>query len=203
MTRATDATRARGGRSLLRAERGAVGVEAALILPIFLILILGIMEWSLVMRDQVAVGSAVRTGVRTASIPPAPDATGFTQATADAIQRAGSAMPKDNIQYILVYQANAKGFPLPEGNETMTCAGAGNTCVRHEWNDARDKFGRTTGTWDVALVNTCVGDPDAQAVGVYMKARHPMVTGLFGSAFDIEDKAVLRFEPRPKAICRN
>ena len=48
-----------------------------------------------------------------------------------------------------------------------------------------------------------VGDPDAQAVGVYMKARHPMVTGLFGSAFDIEDKAVLRFEPRPKAICRN
>ena len=112
-------------------------------------------------------------------------------------------MPKDNIEYIIVYQSNAQGYPLPEGNSAMTCAGAGDTCVKHFWNDVTNKFDAIDGGWDSALVNTCVGDPAAQAVGVYMKANHPTVTRLFRSSFSIENKAVLKFEPRPKAVCKN
>lgn len=187
---------------LTSGDRGSVVVEAALIIPVLILLIFGVVEWSFVLRDEAAVSSAARTGVRTASVPPGPASTNITQPTAEAIQRAGSAMPKDNLEYILVYQANTDGYPLPEGNNAMTCAGAGKTCVKHTWSDSRDKFDKVEGEWDPALINTCVGDPNAQSVGVYVKAKHPMVTSFFGSSRDVDDGAVLKFEPRPKAICK-
>ena len=195
--------RGSGSRGLsTRADRGSVVVEAALLLPVFLVLVFGVVEWSLVMRDEVAVSSAVRTGVRVASIPASVTATNITQPTADAIRKAGSVMPKDNIDYILVYQANNKGYPLPDGNTAMTCANAGSTCVKHTWNDVTNKFDTTAGTWDPALLNTCAGDPNAQSVGVYLKASHPMLTRFFGSTRSIDDRAVLRFEPRPRSVCK-
>lgn len=177
-------------------------VEAALIIPILVLLVFGVVEWSFVLRDEAAVSSAARTGVRTASIPPGPTSTNITQPTADAITRAGSVMPKDNLEYILVYQANSDGFPLPEGNATMTCGSAGKTCVKHTWSDSKDAFNKVEGEWDPNLINTCVGDPGAQSVGVYVKARHPMITRFFGATREIDDSAVLRFEPRPKAVCK-
>ena len=53
------------------ADRGSVMVEAALIIPILVFLIFGVIEWSFVLRDEAAVSSAARTGVRTASTPAA------------------------------------------------------------------------------------------------------------------------------------
>ena len=187
---------------LMAADRGSVMVEAALIIPILVLLIFGVIEWSFVLRDEAAVSSAARTGVRTASIPPGPTSTNITQPTADAIAQADSVMPKDNLEYVLVYQANSDGFPLPEGNTTMTCAGAGKTCVKHTWSDSKDAFNKVEGEWDPGLINTCVGDPDAQSVGVYVKVTHPMITNFFGATREIDDSAVLRFEPRPKALCK-
>jgi Flp pilus assembly protein TadG len=183
-------------------DRGSAMVEAALIMPVLLLMTFGVIEWSLVMRDVAAVSSAARTGVRVASIPPGPTSTSITQPVAEAIQTAGSVMPKDNLEYILVYQANSDGFPLPEGNAAMTCAAAGKTCVKHSWSDSRDAFTKTEGEWDPALINTCVGDSKAQSVGVYVQARHSMITNFFGNSRVIRDSAVLRFEPRPKAICK-
>ena len=121
------------GRTRRRGERGAVAVEAALVTPILFLFVLGIIEMSLLMRDTVAVSSAVRVGGRVASVsagagpgvcqasadpPPCSPVTtpALAQAAADAIQRAGSAMPKDQIDYILVYRANSGGYPMPNGN---------------------------------------------------------------------------------------
>ena len=47
-----------------RGERGAVAVEAALVTPILFLLVLGIIEMSLYMRDTISVTSSVRTGGR-------------------------------------------------------------------------------------------------------------------------------------------
>src|SRR5262245_41595604 len=48
-------------------DRGAVAVEAALVTPLILLLITGVIELALLMRDDVALTSAVRNGGRTAS----------------------------------------------------------------------------------------------------------------------------------------
>ena len=84
----------------------------------------------------------VRTGARIASTgadhgpgtcdtsPGAPVCTSasspaLAQEAADAIQRSGIASNPDQIQYILVYKANNKGFPGADGSTTMPadCSG--------------------------------------------------------------------------------
>jgi hypothetical protein len=194
-------------------------VEAALVTPLLLLLVFGIIEFSLLLRDHVAVSSAVRTGGRVASTgagagpgvcdtgPTAPPCTPETapalaQAAADAIQRAGSAMPQDAIDYIYVYAANPGGYPGPTGNTTMpdgTCGFA--DCVKFVWVDAQNRFRYASGTWDSRTINACINDPAAMSVGIYLRATHDFVTGLFADSIGVADRAVLKFEPLTTELC--
>src|SRR3954447_26225085 len=118
---------ARRRRFLARSERGAVVVEAALVTPLLMALLLGIIEMALLMKDDVALTSAVRNGGRMASAnagagkgglaaddgsclsPCTPgNAPMLAQMAANAIEKAGSALPKDSIKELWVYQANDK-----------------------------------------------------------------------------------------------
>src|SRR4051812_39827743 len=158
-----------------RRERGAVAVEAALVTPLILTLVLGMVEFSLALRDYVSVSSAVRTGTRIATTnsalvsgngtceAPGPDlpspppcsptsTPAFAQLAAQAIQQTGTAMPKDSIDYIFVYRANDKGYPGANGTTTMpgsvaACAASATPCVAYKWQDSRDRFIYAGGTW--------------------------------------------------------
>jgi hypothetical protein len=169
----------------------------------------GIIEMSLLMRDSVAATSAVRVGSRIASAsagagpgvclasvnpPPCTPATapGFAQAAADAIQRAGSAMPKDSIEFIIIYEANIKGYPMPSTNLTLTCT---TNCVKYTWDQNLDRFRYASGSWASNSVNACVNDPLRTAVGVAMQAQHHWVTGIFGSTHTLSERSVMQFEP--------
>lgn len=196
-------------------SRGAVAVEAALVTPLLMLLVFGIIEMALLMRDDVALTSAVRNGGRTASANAGAGAGGIVeggdclspcspanapklaQLAANAIQRAGSAMPKDSIDELWVYKANTQGYPGAEGTTTWTC---GTNCVRYKWVDSKDQFRYYSGTWTSSTINACANaNPDA--VGIYMKATHNFITGLFGNGIQIEDHAVFAFEPLPTLTC--
>jgi len=198
------------GRS--RDQKGAVAVEAALVTPLLVLLVFGIIEMSLFMRDTVAVNSSVRTGARIASVSaaagPGTCPTGHTtcspaqapalaQAAADAIQRAGSAMPKDSIDWVMIYEADTNGFPL--GQSTLTCS---TNCVQYIWDDATNKFQFESGSWNsTTAVNACVNDPNRDAVGVALRARHTWVSGLFGDGVEMTERSVMQFEPLPNDQC--
>ena len=199
-----------------RSERGAVAVEAAIVSPPLLVLLLGIVEMSLLMRDVVSTNSAVRTGARVASSsagagqgtcqassnpPPCTPASApaLAQAAADAIDRAGSAMPKNSIQSLMVYSANAQGFPLPAGNTSLTCS---TKCVVYVWDAPLNKFRYSSGSWDSASVNACLNDPARESVGVVLTARHSWITGFFGSGVTLEERSVMQFEPLPNESCK-
>jgi Flp pilus assembly protein TadG len=196
-----------------RDQRGAVAVEAALITPFLCLLLFGIIEMSLLMRDAVSVNSSVRVGARIASVsassgkgtcaassnpPPCSPATvpALAQAAADAIQKAGSAMPKDSIQWVMIYQAGTNGYPV--GQTDLTC---GTNCVTYVWDKVLDKFRYASGSWDSSTINACVNDPNAQAVGVALRANHTWITGLFGSGVAIAERSVMQFEPLPNEQC--
>lgn len=209
-----------------RQQRGAVAVEAALVTPILILLVFGIIEFSLVMRDYVAVSSAVRVGARMASanpgagtcatqVPACSPATapGVAELAANAIQQAGTAMPQNSIDYIFVYQANKSGYPAPGGtaataipNNTSStmpssvagCAAAAN-CVAYQWVDASSKFVYQSGTWDTTQINACA--TTSYTVGVYMHATHSYVSGLFGRTIGLGDRTVMKFEPLDAAHC--
>jgi Flp pilus assembly pilin Flp len=179
-------------RSRLRSEDGAAAVEAALIIPLLIFLLFGIIEISLLLRDHVATTSLVRAGARTASA--LPRSSTMVPDTVAAMERAGSALPKDSYEELWIYRADPNGLPIGNSasNKFATC---GTDCVRYAWNDARDTFGKVSGNWDPLSINACPGDPNAMAVGVYLRARHDFITGVFGSGMTVSDYAVLKFEP--------
>lgn len=204
-----------GRFDMARRDDGAAAVEFALVSLLLFTLIFGIIEFSLLLRDNVSVSSAVRTGARIASAeagagpascpvttPPTvctpASAPKLAQDAADAVQRAGTAMPKGNIDELWVYKANASGFP---GSATSmggsTCS---SNCVVFHWLDASNRFVYFSGTWTSTTIAACVGSSDA--VGVIMKATHKGIIGMFGSTWAMSDRAVMQFEPLPTDSCQ-
>ena len=130
----------------------------------------------------------------------------LAQLAANAIQSAGSALPKDSIQELWVYKANSKGYPcaLTTGCDTststaMTC---GANCVKFKWQQNVDQFRYISGSWSSKGINGCANsNPPPDSVGVYMKAKHNFLTGLFTNDVMIEDHAVFQFEPLPTLTC--
>lgn len=204
----------RARRARLRGERrdsGAAAVEFAIVVLLLLTILFGIIEFALLLRDHVSVTSAVRTAARVASSSPgagqctpvngttcpASRPPALAQAAADAVQRSGTAMPKDSIDELWVYKANLQGFP---GTATdLASATCTTNCIRFRWVDANDRFTYQSGTWDTSQINACIGSSDA--VGVYIKSTHRFITGLFGSTIGVFDRAVMQFEPLPTAQC--
>jgi len=202
-----------GGR-----DEGAAAVEFALVAMLLITLVFGIIEFSLLLRDYVSVGSAVRQGARIASaeagagpatclsyptgtIPPPCSPTSapkLAQDAADAIQIEGSAMPKGNIDEIWIYKANASGFP---GTATdMATATCSSNCVKYTWIAANSRFQYAGGTWTSTSIAACAGASDS--VGVIMKATHHFIIGLFGTTAQVSDRAVMLFEPIPTDSCQ-
>ncbi|GAA1768943.1 hypothetical protein GCM10009795_014000 [Nocardioides hankookensis] len=198
-----------------RDERGAVAVEAALVLPILFTVLFGIVDLSMLVRDEVSTTSATRIAARIAATgagagpgtcvtrPSAPPCTSqfspaLAQAAADAIQRSGMSMPKDSIDYILVYKANDQGFPGTGTSMPSDCS-ATTDCVMFTWYDADDKFRWAGGSWDSKTINGCLNQSDM--VGVYLHATHDWASGIFGSSIGVDDRAVSRFEPLDPQTC--
>lgn len=196
-----------------REERGAVAIEAALIMPLLALLIFGIIEISFLVRDYVAVSSATRAAGRMASAnagagpgdraaatcvaPCAPSqAPKLSQLAANAVQTMGTALPPDSIRELWVYRANDRGFPGANGSTAMQCTV---NCVRYTWVRSEDEFRFAGGSWISSTIAACANqNPDS--VGVFIRARHASVSGIFGD-IDVEDRAVFTFEPLPTVTC--
>ena len=177
-------------------EDGAVAVEAALVLPLLFIVLFGILDSALYLRDVAATASVVRHGARIASAEPR--RASLAVDVADAIARASSALPSDSIEEVWIYQADAQGLPV---GSSLTGA---DRCLRLVWNSSQRAFTRVGGQWAPESINACVGDPRSMSVGVFIRVRHRMLFSslLGGSSLRvIGDRAVMRFEPMPTRSC--
>lgn len=213
-----------------RDDQGAVALEAALVTPILLVLVLGIIEFSFAMRNYVVVVSDSRVGARIAAtaagagwidcqepvagdpIPDMPcvpqEVPAVAQIATRAIQTSGSAMPMDNINYILIYRADSTGYPDGGNNDFSTCPTG--SCVKFRWAKNAQEFVYSSGSWRSASISACFpGKPsdasgkkrNLERVGVYVNATHHAITGLFFDELDLTDHAVMNFEPLAASMC--
>lgn len=122
----------------------------------------------------------------------------FSTDAASAVLKAGTGMPFSNVQEMWVYEANAGGYPTNGGSISAT-TGSFTSCTTRclVFHYANGAFTQNSGSWSETLINACPGDSGMTNVGVFIKARHRFVSGLFGNGVDITDHAVLRFEPIP------
>lgn len=194
-------------------SRAAAVFEAALVAPLLLVIVVGIVEMALLMRDTVATSSAVRAaatvGAKQAGPASCDAATlacsaattpAVAEAAAEAIEQAHGAIATDDIDWVIVYQANSGGFPLPESNrDRLACT---TNCVRYVWDEDHDAFRYAGGSWASASINACAADDERTAIGVAMQARHSWITGIFGSSVTVDERSVTPIAPLPADACK-
>jgi len=204
-----------------RDQRGAAAVEAALITPVLLLMVFGMIEMAFLMKDNVAVASATRVGARIASAQPAAEVQpctgeneatvcvagsvpGFVQAAASAMRTNGSAIDSEQIEEIWVYDANADGLPgTATDMDDATCAVR---CVRFTWSVSANTFlFRGPGTWSDVAADPCL--TAGKRVGVRLVTDHTWVVGFdlwpgFPDSLQVDDHAVMSFEPLSIETCR-
>lgn len=185
-------------------SRGSVIVEAAMVTPLFLMLVFGIVEVGLAMNDSLALSHTVRAGTRVAS------ASG-NDLLADygiiqAVKRESSALPRDQIQLIVVYKANKYGEPPSDscqgGNATGTGSNPCNVYYPADFDKVKSRWGckptENLEVWCPTKRNVSLASPGPDYIGVWMKVEHKWVTQMFGETLTLTDSSVIRLEPRLK-----
>lgn len=181
-------------------------VEAALILPVMVLLVLGIMEFGLLFTSYSTTTAASRSGARLAataysqagSSTSAQDgaASQIAAATAADLEVLNNGVPIGMVIYRVdgssTNGAPVGGFPGP--NLTGGCT---SDCIRFTWNTANGTFTRTSGSWPDADACGAVVD----SVGVFVQTRHNYISGLLGQTRDVEGHTVMRLEPLPSDQC--
>lgn len=179
--------RRRAGR-----ERGAIAVEAALVTPVILLLLFGVVEFGMYFKDSLAVSNAVRAGVRIASAEPRQST--FAADAAASVAREGSALSMAAVEELWVYRADKEtGAPTTGSFDDCT------ECVKFTWDEATSSFTQNGGSWPATAHNACQGDSDRTHVGIYLRYRHPSSTNLIFNEISMGDYAVMSFEPIPEA----
>jgi len=188
----------RGARTLRR-QRGTVLVEAALILPLLIMLAMGTIEYGMAWRDRLSVQSSVRSSVRTGA-----SLGNDAQADYNILQNLKSGMGSrfSNTTRIVVYNASAADGSVPSGCLSGSVAGVCNVYVAADASLASTSFGCGAGAKDALWCPTTrVTNIDASGgldyLGVYITYNHGLITGSFGSgSLTIKDSAVMRVEPQ-------
>jgi len=179
-------------------DRGAVAVEAAIILPVILLLALGMMELGMLMKAHTATTTLAREGARTASAESRVPT--FAEDAANSIVRSAATLDFKRMT-VWVYLVN----PGDDGKPPASCT---TNCVNFSgWVDpvgaTPGSFTTKSGSWSPSSINACLRDSAAQSVGVYVQTSHDWMFDLFpdkipslpGSNTNVSSRTVMKFEP--------
>jgi Flp pilus assembly protein TadG len=181
-------------RPFKRETKGAVAVEFALILPLLLMLVCGIIEFGMLFRANLSVSQAARSGARTAvALPRVADyQTNTASAVAASLQ---NTLGADEITYLTIYKAN-KTTGLPTTGNYKTCT----ECYRFSWNSGTKTWTQLSGAaWLATSQKACGSEATTDYLGVYVEAKYHFVTGIFtpmfGKTSALKERTVMRLEP--------
>lgn len=198
-------TQLMGRRQRARGQQGAVLVEAALVLPVMILVVMGIIEFGFAFASSTTTTGSSRSGARLGA------AAYATAGTIPANQQAAADQIADTVSADLVGLTSAEpvgmliyrvdktssegapigGFPTDDGIST----GCTTDCFRYEWDGT--KMDWTSGGW--ANPDACGMELDS--IGVYVKAKHNYITGMIGDHVYVDGETVMRLEPLPSDQC--
>ena len=197
-------------RSRATGDGGAVLVELALVVPVFILVMLGIMEYGTTYRETLNLSGATRAAARQAT-----SAGAVRNADYLALQAFVATMGQANnvtIEKVVIYQTtNSAGDPLDPSCFTQANPAATYHCnvytgaqIDSLGCDSLTHFGPTidacgASAWDASWCPLSrkdrQGDPPDK-IGVYAVVRYTSVTSLLPVIDSLADKAVMQIEPR-------
>jgi Flp pilus assembly protein TadG len=182
-----------------RGERGSTIVEAAIILPVLILLTFGAIEFGIGFRDSAAVASSTRSGARIASALTAQPSfeANAKLSVSDSLKDLLHATP----QVLVIYKDDANGNP---NGGTVSNGYAGCVdCFRYTWDSANKVWSAnvSSDTWTAIEQQTAACANTLPSVGVYVRATQGFITGLFGANKTFDHKTVMRLEPVSSGQC--
>ena len=202
----------RARRRRAQGDRGAALVEAALITPVFALLLFGIIEFGLTFRDYLTVANASRDGTRAASA--FGDDTYADYNVLQVIRQSTKGFRPNEIRRVIIFDAGGVGGSvLSPSHPAYAClnasTGINNVCNVYGASALslpKSSFGCRSDMsldryWCPAALNGQDGRETRASVGpdyigVYVQTRHNFITGLFGPGLNLEDELVMRIEPQ-------
>ncbi|MEM7275877.1 MAG: TadE family protein [Actinomycetota bacterium] len=185
-----------------RSERGAALVEAALVTPVFLLVVFSILEMGLLFRDSLTTDNASREGARAASTRGAQlDADYFVLRT---VEHGMEAMGLERLQYVVVFRATSPDDTLPAGCEVSSQAGLCNRYTAADFfAELDDAAGNDTGNFRCGTLDSawCPSTRETSLsagtdfVGIHVQTRHDFITGFFSGGTDLGETTIIRLEP--------
>jgi hypothetical protein len=189
-----------------RGERGAVLIEAIIVIPLMMMITLGIIEYGSAYQQDSAVAAATRAGGRVASAlsktdfgvvtNPKDSGTLTADAVSSALQSVGSGTP----QQLWIYDVAKAGSGPP-------FAGGCTHCVGYGWSSSLKAFDTTkllsgSSPWLATSQNACPGGTiPIDQIAVWVQMNHAAVTHMFGGNKALTGKTIMRFEPDVNSDC--
>lgn len=166
-------------------EKGATLVEMAIVMPVLLMILIGIMELGVAFRDLMGTSQAVREGVRLATF-------AGDSADADCTIIEGMAPYLSSfmaqLDRVEIYQSNSAGDQIPSKTNIYTFT-TGDPADCDDW----------TGTvqWNPTSRQTRIGSSALDIIGVRVVMDHTWITQFppFSGEFTIDETAIGRLEP--------
>ena len=187
-----------------RTERGQGLVEFAMLVPVFMLLLLGLLEFGFVFDHTMTVSYATREGARSgsafaqgnASIPCANIDQNIIAAVQRVLTAPGSLVDRLNVASITIYKAQSNGTPVANASNVWTNDGAGNfqapgtgtNSNTLQWNACSRINGVTPDSLGVAIVyNYKFVTPLSAAMGFFGPPG--------GAGLTIRDRTVMALNP--------
>ena len=189
-------------RDAAHRERGAALVEAAILTPLFFLLIIGLMEGAWLLFGEHAIRGSASAGVRTASAL-ANDADADYRAL-QSVKNSIDTLGRGKLTRVVVYRANGYGdAPTAACRAGTQVTGLCNVYDGADLSRPVADFGCTATSpdryWCPLSRKTATSGPDSPPdyIGVWVEARHgPLTTMVFGGDRVVTRQSVLRVEPR-------
>lgn len=175
-------------------ETGANLVEFAIVMPIVILVLLGILETGVAFRDFLAVSNAAKEGIRVVAAmgdDPTADCVALAQTTAAL----STSVSLEQLVEIEIYRANANGDQISGDTNSYSLQPGGDPADCGDWTV--NQFG-----WDPLDRNVVTGgSPPLDIAGVRVVYTHGWMTGFppFTGSFTIDEATVSRLEPEEYA----
>jgi hypothetical protein len=175
-------------------ERGAALIEAAIVLPLILVLVFGALDFSVAFNQSGTLAAATRAGARTAST--LVKDPGYAVKAANAVAAALQTIGPTQVDEVWIYKPAPGPGSAPIGGSFASCS----DCVGYRWVPATRRFDTSNpmgSMWAAHAQNACpdVANDTPDRVGVYVRGHHDFVVKLFGATRTLTARTVMRLEP--------
>jgi len=175
-------------------------VEAALIFPMVMMLIMASFEFALAFRSSLTLTNAVQAAARTASAQGNNPEADFE--ILQTLEKNLSIIDSAEVQYIVIFRAPIIGSSLDDsalrGCRTTSIANVCNRYTAFDLSRPRVAFGCMNAfdrSWCPGSRRVRLDDPP-DLIGVHVELEHETATRLIGRNYRMSQRSIIQIEPR-------